>query len=156
MTLETLRVIPDVNVLLRAITGRGLPQRLYTHFRRGELRFVISADLITELGRTLTYPRVLGMGRGITPSETFSLAVELLTLAEYHPHVPRLEWPSLHDPKDWFLLDLLWNTKADALLTLDGRLLESGTVLDMRVMTVEQFHSGGSFPPLEDHPGAGG
>jgi len=144
---DVLRVIPDINLLVRALSSRGLPSRLLLHFQRGEIRFVVSADLLAELQRVLSYPRVLALGTGITPRAAFGLAVELLTLSEYHPFVKRLEWP---DAKDWYLLDLLAATGADALLTLDRKLLEAGEVLSLNVMILEDFHSEGYLPPLED------
>ena len=147
---DVLRVIPDINLLVRALSSRGLPSRLLLHFQRGEIRFVVSADLLAELQRVLGYPRVLALGTGITPRAAFGLAVELLTLSEYHPFVERLEWPTLRDPKDWYLLDLLAATGADALLTLDKKLLEAGDALSLNVMTLEDFHSEGYLPPLED------
>jgi len=64
--------------------------------------------------------------------------------------VKRLEWPTLRDPKDWYLLDLLAATSADALLTLDRKLLEAGEALSLNVMTLEDFRKGGYLPPLED------
>ncbi len=146
---EVLRVIPDVNVLVRALAGHGLPLRLLGHVRRGELRWVVSADLLSELHRVLSYPRVLALGEGITPSAAFGLAVELLTLSEHYPFVQRLDWPSLSDPDDWYLLDLLTASDADALITLDGRLLQAGVRLGLPVYTLEEFHAQGHFPPLE-------
>jgi putative PIN family toxin of toxin-antitoxin system len=132
------RLVVDTNLILRAITGQGLPRVLYDCFLRGEVRFVVSEALMFELRRVLTYKRVTGLGSGISPSAGFGLALELMLLSEYHPTVRRHSWPSLSDPKDWFLLDLLWVSSADALLTLDGRVLEAGMKLNLPVLTLEQ------------------
>lgn len=147
--LPLLRVIPDVNILIRALVGRGLPALLYDHFLRGELRFVISADLMSEVYHVLGYPRVITLGAGITPSIGFGLAFNLMVLSEYHPLVTRLSWPTLRDPKDWYLLDLLWESNADVLLTADKTLLEAGDQLDLPVLTLETFLDWGGFVRLE-------
>ena len=128
------RLIPDVNVLLGGMVGKdeGLLHQLYLSFRRGDCTFVLCADHLVELERILTYPKVLALG--VTPSLTFAAAVDLLQLGGYWPTVPRYDWPSVNDLKDWYLFDLLFETKADALVTQDLGLLSAGEALGLPVM----------------------
>ena len=92
----------------------------------------VCADHLVELERILTYPKVLALG--VTPSLTFAAAVDLLQLGEYWPIVPRYDWPSVNDLKDWYLFDLLFEAQADALVTQDRGLLSAGEALGLPVM----------------------
>jgi predicted nucleic acid-binding protein len=47
--------------------------------------------------------------------------------------VNRYDWPSLKDKKDWYLLNLLFDSGADGLITQDQRVLEAGKFLEMPV-----------------------
>ncbi|WP_264777206.1 PIN domain-containing protein [Deinococcus aetherius] len=113
-----MRLIPDVNVLLSGVTSeRGPARTLYLSARRFEVTFVLSEGHFQELRRVLTYPDVLRLGRGITASDAFGLAVELYEGAEVVRRVERFDWPSCPDPKDWYLLDLFVAAQPDALVT---------------------------------------
>jgi putative PIN family toxin of toxin-antitoxin system len=131
------RLIPDANILLRGIAGRGLAKELYASFTRAKVHFVVSAELMAELNRVLTYPRVLKLGLGITPSMAFSLALELMYISEFFSTAPKYEWPSLSDVKDWYLLDLLFESAADGLVTEDKQLLKAGKKLGMPVYSLQ-------------------
>lgn len=139
------RLIPDANVLLRGVVGQGLAKELYAAFTRSEVRFIVSAELMAELNRILTYPRVIKLGRGITPSIAFGLGLELMYLSEFFPTVARYEWPSLNDINDWYLLDLLFESGADGLITQDKQLLEAGRLLGMPVFELKQARNLGLF-----------
>ena len=86
-----------------------------------------------ELRRVLTYPQVLALKGGITPSEAFGLAFDLLRMAEMVPRVKSYDWPSCPDPKDWYLLDLLVTANADGLITKDRHLLRLQNKLGLPV-----------------------
>lgn len=118
-------------MLLGGITGKdkGLSRQLYLSFRRGDCAFVLAADHLAELERILSYPKVLALG--VTPALAFAAAVDLLHLGEYWPNVARYDWPSVTDPKDWYLFDLLFASSADALVTQDRRLLRAGVALQL-------------------------
>ena len=111
---------------------KGLLHQLYLSFRRGDCTFVLCADHLVELERVLTYPKVLALG--MAPSLAFATAVDLLHLGEYWPTVPRYDWPSVNDLKDWYLFDLLFEARADALVTQDRGLLSAGEALGLPVM----------------------
>lgn len=77
-----------------------------------------------ELVRVLTYPQVLALGGGtLTPSVSFQFATQLFQIGEYYASVAASDWPSCPDPKDWYLLDLLMASGADALISKDKHLL---------------------------------
>lgn len=118
------RLIPDVNVLLSGISSRYGPARdLYLAAKRFDAVFVLCPQHFEELQRVLTYSQVLALGGGITPSDAFGLAFELLQMSEFVQLVRAYDWPSCPDPKDWYLLSLLMTADADAIVTKDKHLL---------------------------------
>lgn len=131
------RVIPDIHVLLSGATSKtGLAHELYQSTQRYEVQFVLSDGHFHELRRVLTYPGVLRLGGGITPSDAFGLAVELFQTAEILTVVEQFDWPSCPDPKDWYLLDLFMASRADAIISRDKHLLRLRDSLSLPVFDV--------------------
>lgn len=130
------RLILDTQCLLSAISayhqGKTTPlATLWSEFRRREMLLVFSEPLLLEVQRVLDYPSTTRLG--ITSGQAFAASSSLLMLGEYHAPVPRYSWPSLSDPNDWFLLDLLYYSAADALVTRDRRVLRAGQALGLPV-----------------------
>ncbi|GMA16454.1 putative toxin-antitoxin system toxin component, PIN family [Deinococcus metallilatus] len=139
--MNTLRLVPDVNVLLSGLTSlHGPAVDLYQAARRFEVVFVLSETHFTELAEVLTYPAVLGMGGGvITPSFAFRTAGELHRIGEYYEQVEQLDWPSCPDPKDWYLLDLLVASGANGIVTKDKHLLRLRNRLNIPVFEPKEL-----------------
>ena len=130
------RLILDTQCLLSAVSAASRGQetplaQLWRGFRRREVLLVFSETSLLEVQRVLDYAGVARLG--ITSGTAFAAARDLLRLGEYHAAVPAYEWPSLSDPKDWFLLDLLFHSGADALLTRDRQVLKAGAALGLPV-----------------------
>ncbi len=117
------RVVADVNVILNGAAGKqgSILRQLHERFRHAELRYVLSQEMLSELKIVLTYPKIIALG--LTPALAFEIAVDLLQLGEYTAPVAFFDWPSLPDRKDWYLLDLLYTSGADCLITQDKDLL---------------------------------
>ncbi len=98
----TPRLILDINSLLAGIAGKpgSIAHRLYTRFRTGEVRLIFDGTYLSELERVLDYESIQRLG--ITRGLAFGMARDLLLMGEYYPQVPRFDWPSLPDPKDWY------------------------------------------------------
>jgi predicted nucleic acid-binding protein len=127
------RLIADVNTLLAGVVGKpgSIAERLYRSFRRGQVRLVFDGTYLAELERVLDYEPIQQLG--ITRGLAFGMARDLLLLGEYYAQVPRYDWPSLPDPRDWYLLDLLFESSADGLVTQDKVLIAAGQKLEMPV-----------------------
>ncbi|GAA5504092.1 hypothetical protein Dxin01_03860 [Deinococcus xinjiangensis] len=130
------RLILDTQCLLSAISGYHQDREtslasIWAAFRRREVVLVFSEASLSELQRVLDYPGVTRLN--ITSGQAFAAASQLLMLGEYHAPVPSYSWPSLTDKKDWFLLDLLYHSEADALISRDKRVLEAGVALGLPV-----------------------
>lgn len=129
------RLILDANVLLNAITAPAntILGRLNTRFRHNEIRVVFSEALLKEFQQILEYPRIQERFK-LGAADGFAVARDLLLLGEYVAPVLRFDWPTLTDPKDWYLLDLLFETRADALVTQDNAVLRAGEILALPVL----------------------
>lgn len=131
---EVPRLIPDINVLLSGLSStKGPSFDLYRAAQRFEVMLVLSEQHFTELRQVLTYPAVLALGGGITPSDAFGLAVELYRVAEVVVHLEHYDWPSCPDSKDWYLLDLLMTSDADGIVSKDKHLLRLSNKLGIPV-----------------------
>lgn len=134
------RLILDTQCLLSAVAGHSQGRQtplalLWQDFRRRELTLVFGETSLLEVQRVLDYPAVARLG--ITPGTAFTAAKDLLMLGEYCAPVPAHQWPSLSDRGDWFLLDLLYHSAADALLTRDRQVLKAGRALGLPVQPPE-------------------
>jgi putative PIN family toxin of toxin-antitoxin system len=129
----------DVNVILSGTVGRAgtVNWRIYEAFLKGELRAVISEPLLFELEKVLGYERMRALG--VTPSVAARLMRDLLLLGEYVAPVPQLDWDSLSDVKDWYLFDLLFEARANALVTQDLKVQRAGAALQMSVFSPIQL-----------------
>jgi putative PIN family toxin of toxin-antitoxin system len=138
------RVILDANVLLNAITAPAntILGRLHTRFRHNEIRVVFSEALLSEFQQILEYPHIQNRFK-LGAADGFSVARDLLLLGEYVSPVPRFDWPTLTDPKDWYLFDLLFEARTDALVTQDRAVLKAGKALDLPVLHPRDLRAAG-------------
>jgi putative PIN family toxin of toxin-antitoxin system len=138
------RVILDANVLLNAITAPAntILGRLHTRFRHNEIRVVFSEALLSEFQQILEYPHIQTRFK-LGAADGFSVARDLLLLGEYVSPVPRFDWPTLTDPKDWYLFDLLFEARTDALVTQDRAVLKAGKALGLPVLHPRDLRAAG-------------
>jgi putative PIN family toxin of toxin-antitoxin system len=138
------RAILDANVLLNAITAPAntILGRLHTRFRHNEIRVVFSEALLSEFQQILEYPHIQNRFK-LGAADGFSVARDLLLLGEYVSPVPRFDWPTLTDPKDWYLFDLLFEARTDALVTQDRAVLKAGKALDLPVLHPRDLRAAG-------------
>ena len=111
--------------------------RIWRDFRTREIQLVFSEILLLEVQRVLDYPSVARLG--ISSGTAFSAATELLLLGEYHAPLPHFNWPTLTDPDDWHLFDLLYHAEADALITRDTQVLKAGRTLGLPARLPEEL-----------------
>jgi putative PIN family toxin of toxin-antitoxin system len=138
------RVILDANVLLNAITAPAstILGHLHTRFRHNEIRVVFSEALLSEFQQILEYPHIQTRFK-LGAADGFSVARDLLLLGEYVSPVPRFDWPTLTDPKDWYLFDLLFEARTDALVTQDRAVLKASKVLGLPVLHPRDLRAAG-------------
>jgi putative PIN family toxin of toxin-antitoxin system len=129
-----LRAVADVNVLVSAVlSAQGPSAEILRASRDGELELIVSDKLITELARTLAYPKI----RKRIPLQRADAYVQWIgehaNLVEDPPDLPAVQ---SRDPDDDYLLALAIHTRA-YLVTGDQDLLVLGDALP--ILTPAQF-----------------
>jgi putative PIN family toxin of toxin-antitoxin system len=129
----------DTMVILGAVIGKqdsadALVVRAATI--GGQAQVAVSDDFLSELVKVMSYPEI--ESRIERPVRAFEIALDLMQMGLwYTPR--RLEWPSLRDPKDWWVLDLAFESGADCIVTRDSDLLEDAPPLAFEVRTPFEF-----------------
>lgn len=129
-----MRAVVDVNVLVSGIlSAKGHPAEILRASRDGEFELIISEQLLTELTRTLAYPRL----RKRVPEEKALSFVSWVgahgSLAEDPADSPPV---SSRDPDDDYLLALAIDRRA-YLVTGDQDLLVLNN--ELPILTPAQF-----------------
>jgi putative PIN family toxin of toxin-antitoxin system len=125
-------------VVVGAVMGKpdSADAELFRLVVTGEVQLAVSDDLLSELVRVMHYPYV--ESRINSPGRAFEVAVDLMHMGSwYRPW--RLDWPSLRDLKDWWVLDLDFESGADYVVTRDPDLLEDAPPLGFEVRTPAEF-----------------
>jgi putative PIN family toxin of toxin-antitoxin system len=130
-----LRNILDTNILVSAlIVPGGHPDYLYQCWRTGRFRLISSEEQIDEFRRVTRYPR---LRKYIRPAAAGTMLNEIRALAELTGPLPLVTVCS--DPADNFLLSMAEVSKADCLITGDGRhLLTLGRHGGTRIITARE------------------
>ena len=127
-------IVLDTVILLGAIIGKpqSADAQLVHKIATGELQLALSDDGLREIVRVLAYPEIEEKIK--RPVRAFEVALALGLMGQlFHPK--RLDWPSLQDPKDAWLLDLAFEASADYLVSRDKHLLEVSKKLGFRTVT---------------------
>jgi putative PIN family toxin of toxin-antitoxin system len=131
---DLVRAVVDVNVLISAVLSARVPSaEIVRASRDGQFELVISETLLTELTRTLAYPRL----RKRIPQEKAAVYIDWIRdhgrLADDRVGEPPV---SSRDPDDDYLLALAIDQRA-YLVTGDQDLLVPST--DLPILTPAQF-----------------
>ena len=114
-----MRVVLDVNVLASALLSRaGAPGRLLALWLEGAFELVVSQELLTQLGRTLAYPK---LQKHISREDASAFIALLRSTASMFTDPERPDRIS-SDPGDDYLLALA-KASASILVSGDGHLL---------------------------------
>ena len=129
-----MRAVADVNVLISGVlSAKGSSAEILRASRDGQIELVVSEMLLTELKRTLAYPKL----RKRIPPEKAAAFVNWIrdhaSVAEDPTDLPPV---SSRDPDDDYLLALAINRRA-YLVTGDQDLLVLSS--DLPILTPAQF-----------------
>jgi putative PIN family toxin of toxin-antitoxin system len=128
------RVVFDVNVLLRAVIGSVRVAAILE--RAAEMQFVtLTSDILEdEFTATARKPRIVEKIEWAAYNRLISF---LTTVAErVRPGQP---FPACRDPKDGYLLAMAEGGRADFLVTRDDDLLSIGRLAACEIVTPEAF-----------------
>lgn len=125
----------DVNVLIAALLARdGAPARLLQRWLAGDFELIISDRLVSELSRTLSYPKL----RSRISSLDASAFVELLESAAMKAPDPDKPKQRSRDAGDDYILALASSTSA-VVVSGDRDLLDLGG--DLPIYSPKDFHA---------------
>lgn len=122
----------DVGVVIRALAGseRAASYQVVRGASTGEPRPAISDDFLRELTNVARRPDIL---QRIDPARSLEVGLELGLHGEMH-RPRRLDWPSVPDPKDWWMLDLALISRSDFIITWDRHLLDANLPFEVEVL----------------------
>lgn len=132
--LAKIQVVLDTNVFVSAILFYGLPSQLVPLWQRGNIQFLISAEVLNEYIRVLAYPK-FHLGRG---------EVRLIIEQELMPFIKPVKIKTnCHviekDPSDNKFLSLAVDGKADYIISSDKHLLKLHDFQGIEILTIEEF-----------------
>ncbi len=131
-------VVLDTLVVVSALIGPegGSSRSVVWAVATGEARLALSDDFLREVSRVIRYPDVTPKIRG--PVRAFEVALEIGLMGELN-RLRKLDWPSLRDPKDGWMLDLAWNSVADFIVTRDPHLLNFTPPFPIEILEPHQL-----------------
>jgi len=127
-------VVLDTNVFVSGILFGGKPGQILSRAREGNLRLLLSAEILEEYIKVLSYPkfdlRAVDIKRMIREELIpFSEPIRIHTVVRF----------IREDPSDDKFLALAVGGKADAVISGDRHLLSAGTFRDIPILSVEAF-----------------
>ncbi len=131
-------VIIDTMIVLGAIIGKpnGSDARVLHLVETGVIRLASSDSWLRELANFLSRPEITKLI--LDPGRAFKVALTVGTTgAAYRPE--RFDWLTLTDIKDWWILDLVFESGADCIVTRDTKVLKAATKLGFEARTPPQF-----------------
>jgi uncharacterized protein len=134
-----IRAVLDTNVLASGFVGflisRSAPGQLIRRWLSGAYELIISAEILTELQRTLAKPYFAAR---LTPTEIAQAQTVLQTQATPMPLTTRVQGMATH-PEDDLILSTAVSAQADYLVTGDTRLQKLVTFRGVRIVGPSEF-----------------
>lgn len=130
-----MRVILDTNIFVSmSFAHSGTFLTLRHAWRTGAFQVLLSEELYTEVARILEKPKIQKYVSD-TRRERFLAELKLFTL----PVTVHMPFPEAPDPNDAFLLAMIREGEADALVTGDKALLNLASWSGVPVISVVSF-----------------
>lgn len=129
-----MRAVIDTNVLISAVFWPGKPKQLLNKIRRGEITFLTSDVLLSELKEVLTRK---DKPFKLSEEEAERVRAAIRDLAEViqpHSHVTRCR-----DEPDNRVLECGLDGRADWIITGDRDLLDLQSFMGIKIATVANF-----------------
>jgi putative PIN family toxin of toxin-antitoxin system len=131
-------VVLDTMIIVGSMIGSktGADYKVVKAASTGAFRLATSDAFFREVSRVLTYPAITD--KLPEPVRVFEVTLALGIMGQiYYPQM--LDWPTLRDVKDWWLLDLAYEAAVDYIVTRDKKVLSAGKQLGFNVLTPTQF-----------------
>ena len=133
---QKLRLVLDTNVWISAMIWGGSPARIIKAAEEGKVCIITSKEIVSEISRTVMYPRVKRSyeDKGISKQEITAAVLRLSTLIEVKSKIHAVR----EDPADDKFLECAVDSKADYIVSGDDNLLKIGTYKKTRIFSVKQ------------------
>lgn len=133
-----MRIVLDTNVLISALFKReSTSAQILSLWRAGKLDLLVSQDVLSELKRVLSYPRV--QKRLIYSEKEITRLLDLLstdgTLLSPQEHINAIK----DDPDDDKFVTLAVTGQANYLVSGDSHLLDVASILGVAIVTPRTF-----------------
>lgn len=124
-------------VIARALfDSKNSPEyRVVSAIETGDIRIAVSDDSLSELSRVVRYDDI--RERMTSPILALEIGLYIGVMGDFCTP-ERHEWPSMGDRKDWWVLDLAFDSGADYIVTDDGDFSEVGK-LGLEAITPSQL-----------------
>ena len=133
-------IVLDTNVVTAAVLGSpgSTNSRIIDQIHAGSVGLALSDDYFDEMVRTMSTPRVEALA---IVGRAFHIALVLAYMGR--PHRPRKRiWPNIPDRKDWWILDLAFESSADHIVTWNMGHLAPARDLGFDVLDPPAFLAG--------------
>lgn len=136
--MSTPLVVLDTMIIVGSIIGSktGADYKVVKAASTGVFRLATSDAFFREVSRVLTYQVITE--KLPQPVRVFEVTLALGIMGQiYYPQM--LDWPTLRDVKDWWLLDLAYEAGADYIVSRDKKVLSAGKQLGFEVLKPPEF-----------------
>jgi hypothetical protein len=131
--MKELKIVIDSNILVSILKGSPGLSSIYTAFKEGRFKLVISTEILKELAAVLYRPRLQIDHDDI--KELFRLIK--MKAIRLKPRTQLIN--ASRDLKDNFILELAVESKADFIVTGDKDLLVLKSFRDIRIVKPKEF-----------------
>ena len=130
-----MKVVLDTNTIVWGIGWDGPPRRVILALRDGRHHLVISPDLLAELTKVLSYPKL----RPLAAHPLLRVVLEWLHQPE-HIVIPKERLSVVRaDPQDNLVLEAAVSGRADTIVSGDRDLLAVREFQNIPIVTARQF-----------------
>lgn len=135
---ETIRVVFDTNIFVSIIIKKALASELVPLISDvDKIEVFSSRDLVSELARVLTYPRIVDVLRkaAIDPRMALGRILEFVTIEDVKQSVNVIT----EDPDDNAVLECALAVHAEYIVSGDPHLLKVGEFRGIKIMKARSF-----------------
>ncbi len=134
-----MRITADVNILISStVAPLGIPRKIITAWRKGELDLVISIGIINEVKEKLHYPRIQNRYK-LTEEQIQTAIATLKSEAILVPVAIQKVVSVTGDPEDDYVLATASLGKAGYLVTGDIKLQKLKNYKGVKILSPKEF-----------------
>lgn len=133
-----MQIVVDTNIWVSGLLWQGKPWQLLKLAENGDIKLCVAYSMLLELEEVLAYERLQSRLQALqqTPAQLVAYALSLSTVYDIsHTGLPIVE----ADPDDDVFVLCAIEAGAEYLVTGDKHLLNLGSYLSVKIVTVTEF-----------------